>query len=349
MRKLAGIVAGWLAVSSISAGESSDHWVSEQQSVMGTVVRIEIGLDDPERGRRIIQRAMNEFRRIDRMMSPMRESSDLARINREAAKGWVSVPGELLQLIARANEVSVMTAGKFDITFASVGRFYDYRRHRRPGEQTIRQYLPAINFRHIELDLDRKRLRFRRQGVTIDLGGIAKGYAVDLATAILVEEGVVRGIVTAGGDSRILGDRHGRPWQVGVRDPRNDAAVAAVLPVINEAVSTSGDYERYFEADGVRYHHILNPRTGRAASGIRSVTILGPDATTTDALSTSVFVMGVKPGLALVESLPGIETVIIDDVGRLWMSAGLGRQTEDKSARTGHPGPTVHRNQQVGK
>ena len=349
MGKLARILVLLLAAAPAVAGDPVARWHSDQQSIMGTAVRVELWLADESRARTIISQAMDELRRIDRMMSPLRESSDLARINREAGRDWVTAPVELLQLISRANQVSVMTAGRFDITFASVGRFYDYRRHQHPQEQAIQRYLPAIDYRHIELDPDAGRIRFRHPQVFVDLGGIAKGYAVDRAAAVLVGAGVSHAIVTAGGDSRILGDRNGRPWQVGVRDPRNQSAVAAVLPVANEAVSTSGDYERFFESDGVRYHHILNPRTGRPAPGMRSVTVIGPDATTTDALSTSVFVMGREQGMALVESLPGIETVIIDAGGALWLSSGLKQRSGDTGPRTGHPGATVHRNQGAGK
>lgn len=142
--------------------------------------------------------------------------------------------------------------------------------------------------------------------------------------ALLRERGVAHAIVTAGGDSRILGDRRGRPWTVGIRNPRRDDAVVTRIPLADEAISTSGDYERFFEADGVRHHHILRPGTGESPREVMSVTVIGPDATTTDALSTGVFVLGVKEGLALIETLEAYEAVIIDADGQMLYSNGLG-------------------------
>ena len=155
------------------------------------------------------------------------------------------------------------------------------------------------------------------------LGGIAKGYVVERGIDILRKRGIENAIVTAGGDSRLLGDRRGRPWMIGVRDPRADDEVAISVPLVDEAISTSGDYERYFEEDGIRYHHIIKPSTGEPAEGVHSATVFGPDAVITDALSTSVFVMGVDRGLTLIGTLPDYESIVIDASGRMFYSDGL--------------------------
>ena len=162
----------------------------------------------------------------------------------------------------------------------------------------------------------------------INLGGIAKGYVVERGVNILRSHGIENAIVTAGGDSRLLGDRRGQPWMVGIRDPRNDGQVAISLPLENEAISTSGDYERYFEEGDIRYHHIIEPSTGAPASGVHSATVFGPDAVITDALSTSVFVMGVARGLRLIATLPDYESIVIDAAGRIYYSDGLQRPEE---------------------
>lgn len=290
---------------------------------MGTAIRVELWHDDPAAGRAAIAAVMNEMRRIDRLMSPYKPESELSRINQRAAAAPVTVGKELFDLIARSLEFSELTQGAFDITFSSVGYLYDYRRHLRPTDQEIERTLPGIDYRHLQLDANARTIRFARPGVRIDLGGIAKGYAVDSSITLLEKRGIREALVTAGGDSRVLGDKRGRPWFIGIRDPRRRDGMVAVLPLVNAAISTSGDYERYFEADGVRYHHILNPKTGRSATGVRSVSIIGPDSTTTDALSTSVFVLGVEHGMKLVDSLSGIEAVIIDDAGTMHYSAGL--------------------------
>jgi thiamine biosynthesis lipoprotein len=175
----------------------------------------------------------------------------------------------------------------------------------------------------VKLDQGRATVRFTERGVRINLGGIAKGYVVERGVDILRRHGVEDGVVTAGGDSRLLGDRRGRPWMIGIRDPRRDGEVAISVPLEDEAISTSGDYERYFDEDGTRYHHIIKPSSGRPVEGIHSATVIGPDAVMTDALSTSVFVMGVDDGLNLIGCLPDYEAIVIDAEGQIFYSIGL--------------------------
>jgi thiamine biosynthesis lipoprotein len=204
-----------------------------------------------------------------------------------------------------------------------VGRYYDYRAGIAPDDSQRKAALEAIDYRYVEFDLERRRVRYAHPDVYVDLGGIAKGHAVDQAIALLVGAGVRQASVSAGGDSRIIGDRRGHPWTVGVKNPRDPDRMSVVLPLIDTAVSTSGDYERYFERDGVRFHHILDPGTGRSAAAAQSVTILGDRAVLTDALSTSVFVLGVERGLALINGLDGIDAIVIDAAGQLHYSDGL--------------------------
>lgn len=306
----------------LGQGAAAD-WYDETQAIMGTRVRAEIWHTDPAAAAAALAAVMAEMHRIDAAFSPYKEDSELSRVNRQAARGWTTVSGELFELLTRSRRMSELTGGAFDVTYASVGRYYDYRAGRRPDDEHIRQALEAIDYRYVELDPDGRRVRYAHPEVYVDLGGIAKGYAVDRAIALLREAGVGQASVSAGGDSYILGDRRGEPWTVGIRDPRNEEGMVAVLPLLDTAVSTSGDYERFFEQDGVRYHHILDPATGRSARGSWSVTILGPDTTFTDALSTSVFVLGPERGLALIDRLPGIDAIIIDAEGRLRYSAEL--------------------------
>ncbi|MCH8895665.1 MAG: FAD:protein FMN transferase [Proteobacteria bacterium] len=311
--------AGCLLWSVVATAE----WYTNEQAIMGTVIRTELWSDDPLTAAEAIRLVNEEMHRIDRSMSTYKPDSEISRINRDAAKNPVTISAELLDLIARGIEMSRLTHGAFDITYASVGQLYDYRAGVRPDEKQIAATLPAISYRFVELDLVARTVFFARQGVRIDLGGIAKGYAVERGAGILRAQGIAHGLVSAGGDSRVLGDRRGAPWIVGVRDPRNSDRVVARLPLIDEAISTSGDYERFFEEDGVRYHHIISPATGHSASEVRSVTIIGPDATMTDGLATSVFVMGVDNGLQLIDSLDDFEAVIVDKHGRLHRSGGF--------------------------
>jgi thiamine biosynthesis lipoprotein len=312
-----------LVVVSTSA---SAEWLSDEQAIMGTSVRVELWDEHAAEGRAAIAAVMDEMRRIDNLMSPYKPDSELSRINREAAKHPVRISREQFDLIARAIEFSKLSGGLFDITFASVGYMYDYRHGVEPSDAQIAQALPGINFRHLLLDRKQTTIQFAREGVRIDLGGIAKGYAVDLGIAVLEKRGIRHAIVQAGGDSRVLGDKRGRPWNVAIRDPRNRQNVVAVIPLVDAAISTSGDYERYFiKKDGERVHHILDPKTGKSAHGVISVSVIAPDATTTDGLTKSVFLKAPKDGIAFIEGLkmPGVEAIIIDEHGTMYFSKGL--------------------------
>ena len=312
-----------LALSRLAHAE----WLFDEQAIMGTAVRVELWRDDPDQGRADIAVVMDDMRRIDAEMSVYKEDSEISRINAHAAEGPVQVSAELASLIQRALEFSVITHGAFDITYASVGYLYDYRAHVKPDDATREKAVQAVDYRNVTVDLKANTVTFAKQGVRIDLGGIAKGYAVEHGGGLLRERGVEHAIVTAGGDSRIIGDRLGRPWMVGIRDPRNKEGVITRIPLEDEAISTSGDYERFFEEDGVRYHHILNPKTGKSADLVRSVTIIGPDGTSTDALTKGVWIAGWEKGIELIESLDGFETVVIDNSGGLHFSKGLAQPT----------------------
>lgn len=291
--------------------------------MMGTEVSVQLWHEDDAAGTGAIRAVFEELERIDRLMSTYKEDSRISLINREAAEHPVPAGDELFDLIVRSLDMSVLTHGAFDITFDSVGRHYDFREGLRPDEATTAREAALIDYRLVRAEESDRSIRFLKPGVRINLGGIAKGYAVERGVQVLAERGVRNAIVTAGGDSRLLGDRRGKPWMVGIRDPRKEGEVVLRLPLENEAISTSGDYERYFIEDGKRYHHIIEPGTGEPAGGVHSVTIVGPDAVITDALSTSVFVMGVDRGLRLIAALPDYEGVVIDAEGRLFYSDGL--------------------------
>jgi FAD:protein FMN transferase len=288
---------------------------------MGTAIVVELWADSRAEGQAAIDAVMAEMHRIDRAMSPHKPESELSRINREAGRGPVRLSAEMAALIGRAIEFSRWSDGAFDITYASVGQLYDYRAGVAPDDAAVAAARQAIGWQ--ELLLDGATLRFGQPGMRIDLGGFAKGHAVDRSIAILRERGISNAMVSAGGDSHLLGDHRGRPWMIAVRDPRREAGAAAVLPLQDVAVSTSGDYERFFVKAGVRHHHLIDPRTGRSPSGVRSVTIVADDGLTSEALSKTVFVLGRERGLALIESVPGVDAVVVDDQGRLHYSAGL--------------------------
>lgn len=316
-------LAGTLLVLLLLATPSAAEWYGDSRPMMGTEISVYLWHDDPAAGNEAVEAVFTEVARINQLMSTYIEDSRISEINREAANRPVDAGPELTQLILRSLDVSRLTLGAFDITYESVGQHYDFREHRRPDAATIQSELPKINYRLVNADPVNNTVSFAEQGVRINLGGIAKGYTVERAAELLRARGVRNGIVTAGGDSRLLGDRRGQPWMVGIRDPRKEGEVAISIPLVDEAISTSGDYERYFEEDGKRYHHIIQPATGEPANGVHSATIVGPDAVITDAMSTSVFVMGVDKGLRLIATLPDYEGVVIDAEGRIFYSDGL--------------------------
>lgn len=291
--------------------------------MLGTEISVWLWHEDAAAAAELVEAVFDETDRIDRAMSTYREDSAISEINRRAAEEPVVAGTELATLIQRALDISVLTRGAFDITYESVGQHYDFRERQRPDEETIAREVEHIDYRLVEVDRVRSTVHFLEPGVRINLGGIAKGYVVERGIDILRRHGVEHAIVTAGGDSRLLGDRRGRPFMIGIRDPRKDGEVAISVPLEDEAISTSGDYERYFDEDGIRYHHIIAPNTGQPAGGVHSATVFGPDAVITDALSTSVFVMGVDSGLRLIAGLPDYEAIVIDASGRIYYSDGL--------------------------
>ena len=305
-------------------------WHSREEAIMGTAVNVELWSDDRRSGEAAIDAVMDEMHRIDRAMSPFKPDSELSRINRDAAATAVPLSEEMFALIERAIEFSQLSGGAFDITYAGAGHLYDYRQRIKPSDEALARACAMVGHHNLILDHGARSLRFARDGVRIDLGGFAKGHAVDCAAALLRERGMAHAFVSAGGDSRVIGDRRGRPWTIGVRDPRRAGEVVAVLPLVDVAISTSGDYERFFECDGVRFHHVLDPRTGKSPDSVHSVTILAEDGLTTEALSKTVFVLGLEKGLRLIESLGGVDAVVVDAAGVLHYSSGLlagGHQT----------------------
>jgi thiamine biosynthesis lipoprotein len=298
-------------------------WVGERIDLMGTSVSVEIWHEDEAVAEELVGAVIDEYRRIDALMSTYIDSSEISRVNADAFEHPVLIGAELFGLVARALEISQRSGGAFDISYESIGYMYDFRARRRPAAEQIEQALPAVDYRSIELDSDRSTIRFLRPGMRINLGGIAKGYAVEHAAQWLRARGVEHALLNAGGDTRVIGDRLGQAWIVGIRHPRAESDVITRLPLVDEAISTSGDYERFFEEDGRRFHHIIDPGTGRPTEELMSVTVIGPDAVLTDGLSTTLFVLGMDAGLALIESYPEYEAIIVDRQGRLRFSSGL--------------------------
>jgi thiamine biosynthesis lipoprotein len=307
----------------IAVSNAHAEWYSDTRAIMGTAVSVELWADDDKAAQAAIEAVMQEMTRIDQTMSPFIATSDLALINREATRHPVKITAEMMHLLKTSIHYSQLSHGAFDISFASVGYMYDYRNHIKPTDAQIASHLNAIDYRSIKLDEKASTVQFMKPGMRIDLGGIAKGYAVDQGADILRAHGIKNAIVTAGGDSRILGDRRGRPWIVGIKDPRAENKSAVALPLADTAISTSGDYERYFMDGDRRVHHIINPKTGKSATGVRSVSVMAPHGIDTDALTKPLFILGVERGMEIIDKIPGVDAIVIDDRGQMFYSKNL--------------------------
>ena len=314
--------AAWLVLCGALTPAQAE-WLSRDDAIMGTRITVELWAEDAAKGSAAIDAVMAEMRRIDTLMSHYKPDSELSQINLHAAERPVHVDQELFDLLKLSLHFSQLTDGAFDITYAGVGHLYDYRRHIKPTEAEIQAALPTVNWRNLILDPDQLTVKFARAGMRIDVGGIGKGYAVDRSIGILQSLGIRHALVTAGGDSRIIGDRNGRPWIVGIRHPDVPNKIVTRLPLSDTAMSTSGDYYRFFDEAGVRYHHIIDPHTGHSASRVRSATILGPTATETDGLSKTAFVLGAEKTLEMINQMPKFDAIFITPDGRVLYSRGL--------------------------
>ena len=322
--KVLNIAVVWSALLCL-ASPAQAEWVRRvTDGIMGTRITVELWAQDKGDADRAIDAVLEEMRHIDDSMSTYKPTSEVSQVNAKAADGPMRISKELFDLLITAKQYSVITDGAFDITYASVGYLYDFRKHVHPDQAQIAQALPAVNFRHVLLDEKNQTVQFSQKGVRIDLGGIAKGYSVDRGIDILKSRGYTRAYVSAGGDSRIIGDRFGKPWMVGIRDPRRGAGeVITRIPLVDAAISTSGDYERFFEEDGVRYHHIIDPHTGHSASKVRSATVIGPYATRTDGLSKTAFVLGPEKAMEIYNRIDDIDAIIVKLDGTVIYSKGI--------------------------
>jgi len=298
------------------------------QFLMGTLVEITLVAHDNKTTAHAIKGAFQEIQRIEKLMSRRLEGSEVWQVNQAAGKSRVVVSSELISVIQAALEVSRLSDGAFDLTVGSLLSLWDRCRKedRIPSGEEVVASLRLVGYRDLVLDEEKRTLLLRKAGMELTLGGIAKGYAVDRAFRFLRDLGFRDLIVNAGGDLRSGGTKFGTPWVVGIQDPRDGSKLLATISAKDCAVATSGDYERYFMKDGVRYHHILDPSTGFPARRSRSATVLSDESILADALATATFVLGPERGMALIDKRPGTEALIVDSQGKVALSSGMGER-----------------------
>jgi len=293
--------------------------------IMGTRCELTLGTSDRDLASSIARTALAELRRIDAAMSEWRADSEVSMVNTAAGRRAVPVGAEVRSLVARALDAAARSDGAFDPTWAGmrgVWRFGDAMDGVVPTDDAIERGRGKVDWRKVVLDDDAGTIFLREEGMALGLGGIAKGYAVDRLVALVRDAGLRDFTIKLGGDLFASGRRGDHPWTVGIQDPRRAGAILATLGLEDRAFSTSGDYERYFVKDGVRYHHIIDPKTGRPANASRSVTALCPDATTAEVVTKPVFIWGPARGIPYATSL-GCEVAVIDAGGELHLSPGL--------------------------
>ncbi|MEW6523775.1 MAG: FAD:protein FMN transferase [Bacillota bacterium] len=296
--------------------------------MMDTIVRITYF--QPGQGA-AVEKALAAMQEIEEKMSAHLDTSEVSAINRAAGLHPVKVSSQTLQTIMLGLEAGRLTGGAFDITIKplidlwGIGKKGDYV----PSSEEIESARQLVDYRLVRVDQEAGEVMLEKAGMAMDLGGIAKGYAVDEAARVLMENGVTEALINAGGDIYVLGEKAGgNPWRIAVQHPRRSSDYIAILQLRSISAVTSGDYERFIDVGGQRYHHILDPRTGRPPGELVSATVVASSAAMADALSTAVFVLGLEPGMALLRSLPGVEGLVVTPAGTVIYTDGLKGKVE---------------------
>lgn len=312
-------------VTSKTALPASMH--KQSMLLMGNRFEITVVGHDAAWANEMIALAVQEIKRIEKLLTTFSDSSETNRVNQAAGLAPVQVSAATFRLIQRSIRISAITQGAFDISYGSVDKSlwnFDAGMTRLPDEKTARRMVRLINYRNIILAEKECTVFLKEKGMRIGFGGIGKGYAAEMAKQVLKAAGVSSGIVNASGDLTCWGTQpDGQPWTIGIVNPNLKDKIFSYLSVTGMAVATSGNYEKFILINGKKYSHTINPRTGLPVSGIKSVTIITPNAEIADAMATPVTIMGVKAGLDMINQLKDIEAIVIDDNDIIYTSANL--------------------------
>lgn len=295
--------------------------------LMGNYFELSVVAEEETGAFECIAAGVSEIQRIEKLLTTYAEDSETSRINNNAGQLPVSVSQETYQLIERSIRISRITQGAFDITYGSVDRRlwnFDTTMQSLPDKDTARQMVRLINYRNILLDPENTTVLLKEKGMRIGFGGIGKGYAAERAKAVMREMGATSGVVNASGDLTTWGYQpDGKPWTIGIVNPNSAGQIFSWLNITDMALATSGNYEKYIIVDGKRYSHTINPRTGLPVTGIKSVTILCPNAEIADAMATPVMIMGIRAGLDMINQLQDIEAILVDDEDKVYASGNI--------------------------
>jgi len=298
---------------------------SVSRQLLGTTVTVTLSADEKNRDV-LYASAFGEIEKVQKELNLYDPESCISIINRDAFYKPVSTITEVINIIDRSLEISEITDGAFDITFASTGKLWDFSRDEftPPSDDAVKKKLGLVSYRNLRLDMRAGTVGILKKGTRIGLGGIAKGYATSRAVAILRNHDVKGAIVACAGDIQVIGSNSGRPWRAGIRDPRGPSVIGTLDMYDGEAVSTSGDYERFRIVKGRRYHHIIDPLTGYPAdSGLVSVSVFSNDPVLCDGYSTAFFVLGAARSRDILKSMEELSVVMVDEDMKVYVSGRL--------------------------
>jgi FAD:protein FMN transferase len=295
--------------------------------LMGNRFQLSAMSDNQDWAYECIDAAVHEIQRIEKLLTTYSEESETALINRHAGIKPVEVSEETFSIIERSIRISKVTQGAFDITYGSVDKRlwnFDTNLHSLPDKDTAKKMTGLINYRNIILDKVNSTVMLKEQGMRIGFGGIGKGYAAERAKLIMKGMGIKSGIVNAAGDMTTWGFQpNGKPWTIGIADPNSKDKIFSYMDITDMAVATSGNYEKYILINGQKYSHTINPKTGLPITGIKSVTIISKNAEIADAMATPLMIMGIVPGLNMINQMNGIEAILVDDNDKVYASSNI--------------------------
>ena len=312
-----------LSITFVSFGQMTHK---RKLSMLGSPLEITVVANDTIQGNQYIDLAITEVKRIEYLISDWIPSTQISQVNKNAGSKPVKVDKEVFDLVGRAIKVSQITSGAFDISYASMDKIwkFDGSMKAMPTEEAIKKSVSKIGYKNIILDSKEQTIFLKNEGMKLGLGGIGQGYIADKVKELLFSKGCTSGIVNVSGDINAWGrQQDGNPWTVGIVNPLNKNKVFATFPLEDSAVETSGNYEKYVIFNGIRYSHIIDPRTGYPAQGVVSVSVFAKQTEIADALATGIFVMGVEVGIDLVNQLKGVECIMVDDKGKIHSSKGI--------------------------
>lgn len=320
---LAAILFGFFTIALPYGQEKVYVDTHKTLKLMGSRFDITVVAIDEELGQIYIEEAIAEITRIEKIISSWDEDSETSLINKNAGIIPVKVSSELFKLIERAKQISELTDGAFDISYASMDEIwkFDGSMKHMPNDDEIKKSVAKVGYTNIILDIKNSTVFLKEKGMKISFGALGKGYAADKAKELLISKQVVGGIINASGDLTTWGTKaNGEKWLIGILNPLKKDKIFSWLPIVESSVATSGNYEKYVTFKGEKYAHIIDPRTGYPSSGINSVSIFAKSAEVSDALATAVFIMGKDAGLFLINQLDGIEAIVVDSHNKIHKS-----------------------------